>query len=226
MLRTLFVQKPRAVDRRNLRPLQSPARDSRADAGDACALRETQVSLDLWSDKLARVTVELSQWHRWWKQQGNRELRDLLMLWWDPLGVYSIPEGIDEYDHHVGRVGRVYDAFEARDCHPIIKLRQTTAVKRGDHKPPTCEHGGWRFAGTDYKRKATKWRCPTGECKPASRWIKADRLHPLIPRETLRWGSSTPTAPPWSVPLVGRRMNGRCYLSALADSSASGSTPT
>jgi hypothetical protein len=30
-------------------------------------------------------------------------------------------------------------------------------------------------------------RCPTGECKPASVWIKADRLHPLIPRETLRW---------------------------------------
>ena len=22
----------------------------------------------------------------------------------------------------------------------------------------------------------------------ASRWVKADRLHPLIPRETLRWG--------------------------------------
>jgi hypothetical protein len=27
---------------------------------------------------------------------------------------------------------------------------------------------------------------PTGECKPASRWVKADRLHPLIPRETER----------------------------------------
>jgi transposase len=39
----------------------------------------------------------------------------------------------------------------------------------------------------DYGRKATKWRCPTGECKPASRWIKADRLHPLIPRETPRF---------------------------------------
>lgn len=25
------------------------------------------------------------------------------------------------------------------------------------------------------------------ECKPASVWIKADRLHPLIPRETPRW---------------------------------------
>jgi transposase, IS5 family len=84
--------------------------------------------------------------------------------------------------------GPVHDAFEARDSHPIVKLRQTGAVRRGDHKPPTCEHGHWRFAGADYKRKATKWRCPTGECTPASRWIKADRLHPLIPRETLRWG--------------------------------------
>jgi hypothetical protein len=41
-------------------------------------------------------------------------------------------------------------------------------------------HGDW------YKRRATKWRCPTGECQPASTWIKADRLHPLIPREPER----------------------------------------
>jgi hypothetical protein len=80
-----------------------------------------------------------------------------------------------------------YDACEARGVVPIIPLRATTAVKRGDHKPPCCEHGEWTFAGADYTRKATKWRCPTGECKPASRWIAADRLHPLIPRETLRW---------------------------------------
>jgi len=43
------------------------------------------------------------------------------------------------------------------------------------------------FAGADYQRQATKWRCPTGECSPASRWVKADRLHPLIPRETPRF---------------------------------------
>ncbi len=36
--------------------------------------------------------------------------------------------------------------------------------------------------------KASKWRCPTGEFKPASTWVGADRLHPLIPRETNRWG--------------------------------------
>jgi hypothetical protein len=83
----------------------------------------------------------------------------------------------------------VYDGCEARDVRPIIPLRETTGVKRGDHRPPTCEHGEWRFAGSDSKRGASKWRCPTGECSPASRWIKADRLHPLVPRETPRWSS-------------------------------------
>jgi hypothetical protein len=84
-------------------------------------------------------------------------------------------------------VERIYAECTERDCQPIIPLRETPAVKRGEHRPPTCEHGEWRFAGADYQRGAAKWRCPTGECKPASQWVKADRLHPLIPRETLRW---------------------------------------
>ena len=82
---------------------------------------------------------------------------------------------------------RVYAACSEREIAPVIPLRKTPDVKKGKDKPPTCEHGEWRFAGADYDRKATKWRCPTGECKPASVWVKADRLHPLIPRETLRW---------------------------------------
>lgn len=80
-----------------------------------------------------------------------------------------------------------YDACAERGVSPVIPLRETEGVKKGWHRPPSCEHGEWRFAGADYKRQATKWRCPTGECKPASVWIKADRLHPLIPRETLRF---------------------------------------
>jgi hypothetical protein len=79
-----------------------------------------------------------------------------------------------------------HDGCMDRGICPVTPLRETPAVVRGDHKPPTCEHGEWTFAGADYKRRATKWRCPTGECKPASRWIKADRLHPLIPREMER----------------------------------------
>jgi transposase len=50
-----------------------------------------------------------------------------------------------------------------------------------------CEHGTWTFAGSDANRGAAKYRCPTADCTPASVWIKADRLHTLIPRETDRW---------------------------------------
>jgi transposase len=84
-------------------------------------------------------------------------------------------------------VQRVYDECAERDCLPLIPLRLTGKVVRGEHLPPTCEHGTWTFAGADHRRQASKWRCPTGECAPASTWIKADRLHPLMPRETRRW---------------------------------------
>lgn len=81
----------------------------------------------------------------------------------------------------------VYESCEDRGCLPLIPLRQTPDVKRGDDAPPSCSHGTWMFAGSDRKRGASKWRCPTGECRPASTWIKADRLHPLVPRSTKRW---------------------------------------
>jgi len=86
------------------------------------------------------------------------------------------------YDAHF-----VYDACEAAGAVPIIPVKETIAVKRGEHRPPTCEHGTWTFAGADFKRKQTKWRCPTGDCQPKSVWRNASRLHPLIPRETKRW---------------------------------------
>src|SRR4051794_14350908 len=84
-------------------------------------------------------------------------------------------------------LGQMYDACESRGIRPIIPLRQTGAVSAATTSRPgvSTEIGG--FAGPTQSRKASKWRCPTGECKPASRWVKADRLHPLIPRETPRW---------------------------------------
>lgn len=82
---------------------------------------------------------------------------------------------------------RVYAECAERDCLPVIPLRRTPDVKRGEHRPPECRHGVWTFAGADRRRGAAKWRCPTGECSPASTWIKAGRLHSLIPRESKRW---------------------------------------
>jgi hypothetical protein len=60
-------------------------------------------------------------------------------------------------------VGPVYEDCAERDCLPIIPLRETGAVK---HLPPECKHGTWKFAGSDRKRGASKWRCPTGTRLP------------------------------------------------------------
>jgi len=84
-------------------------------------------------------------------------------------------------------VAPFYDGCESRDMRPVVPLRETPFVKAGKAAPPSCEHGVWTFAGSDTKRGAAKYRCPSGECTPASVWIKADRLHTLIPRETDRW---------------------------------------
>ncbi len=93
----------------------------------------------------------------------------------------------------VGVLDRGYDAqgiyseIESRSARPVIPLCNTPAVKAGKDKPPACDHGTWTFAGSDPKRGASKWRCPAGECAPASVWVKASHLHPLIPRETSRF---------------------------------------
>ncbi|MDQ1711956.1 MAG: hypothetical protein QOE45_1406 [Frankiaceae bacterium] len=81
----------------------------------------------------------------------------------------------------------IYDLLLARHVRPVIALVGTLRVQRGEHKPPTCQHGTWTFAGADDKRQATQWRCPSRACKPASVWIKYDRLHPPIPHGTDRW---------------------------------------
>ncbi len=105
-------------------------------------------------------------------------LRDLRERGFSPISA-AFDKGYD--------VRPVYEACEAEGIAPIIPLRETAAVKRGDFGAPTCEHGTWTFAGADFKRKRAKWRCPTGDCRPLSRWINADRRHPLVPRESTRW---------------------------------------
>jgi hypothetical protein len=68
------------------------------------------------------------------------------------------------YDHEV-----IYEEFEAHNCHPIIPLRETPAVKAGKHKPPVCEHGTWTFAGSDTKRQAASGAArPANAPRPAS----------------------------------------------------------
>lgn len=69
-----------------------------------------------------------------------------------------------------------------------VFVRRRFAGEGNWTEAPECEHGSWTFAGADFKRRRTKWRCPSGECQPKSKWIAADRRHPLIPRCTPRFG--------------------------------------
>ena len=119
----------------------------------------------------------------------------------------------------------VYDACEARNIRPIIPLRETIAVKAGMAAPLKCEHGEWTFAESDTKRGASKWRCSTGECAPASVWVRADRTPwSLAPRS----GGGTPTASVGvsSAGSVGSRTSGGHFLCECAGSSVCACTWT
>jgi hypothetical protein len=51
--------------------------------------------------------VDIADWQTWWEHFGATELRHLLLLWWDPIGVYGVAEALDEYDTYGGRIGRM-----------------------------------------------------------------------------------------------------------------------
>jgi hypothetical protein len=51
--------------------------------------------------------MELEEWSRWWRIQGEPELRALLMEQWDPVGVRGEPAAADEYDSYLGVIGRL-----------------------------------------------------------------------------------------------------------------------
>lgn len=91
----------------------------------------------------------------------------------------------------------VYEACVERGVQLVTPRHGTGSARQP--KPLHCTHGLWTFAGADFKRKATEWRCPTGECVTRkSVWIEADRKNPLIPRESKGGATSTRSVPPSS----------------------------
>jgi transposase len=100
------------------------------------------------------------------------------------------PRADSRRGHGAGSPGSFHAAFipqpAQRGCHHVIPCGKPR--RQGGQAPPAGLHPrrvDLRWA--DAKRQAAKWRCSTGECSPASCWIKADRLHTLIPRTSMRW---------------------------------------
>jgi len=46
--------------------------------------------------------TDAAEWYRWFKHTGGRQLGQLLMREWDPIGVAHTPEAADEYDNYIG----------------------------------------------------------------------------------------------------------------------------
>ena len=79
-------------------------------------------------------------------------------------------------------VGRSTTGAPNRDCRRSSRsARRPPCSRATTSRRAASRHMDVRRA--DYQRKATKRRRPTGECRPASRWVKADRLYPLVPRQ-------------------------------------------
>jgi hypothetical protein len=85
------------------------------------------------------------------------------------------------------------DTYKRISAHGIVPIIESgKRVRKGDVRPPTCEHGDWRPAGTDWQRREVRHRCPNWQT-PAERCAKwsvrlpESRLICLIPRETERW---------------------------------------
>jgi hypothetical protein len=81
--------------------------------------------------------VELSAWHRWWKQRGGAHIRKVLMEEWDPIGIAGIPDAADEYDTYVGGVGQMlHEGASAEDLEEYLVNAREERMGLG---PPSGE---------------------------------------------------------------------------------------
>jgi hypothetical protein len=69
--------------------------------------------------------MDLADYHAWWKTEGGRGLRRVLMTAWDPIGVADVPEAQDEYDGYLGPVAGLLreGANEKRIAQFLFEIR-------------------------------------------------------------------------------------------------------
>ncbi len=64
-----------------------------------------------------RLAAGSSDWLDWWRRRGERELRCILMLGWDPVGMADVADGWGEYDDYAAGVAhRLRDAGDEREA--------------------------------------------------------------------------------------------------------------
>ena len=74
----------------------------------------------------------------WWRERGDRELRELLLHEWDPIGIDAIADSqLDEYEHYAGVIARRLRA--GADEHEVARVldgfRTDMGLESGDEPP-------------------------------------------------------------------------------------------
>jgi hypothetical protein len=60
--------------------------------------------------------MDAQAYERWWRERGDRELRELLLREWDPIGIADLAEApLDEYEHYAGQLVRRLRAGATED---------------------------------------------------------------------------------------------------------------
>jgi hypothetical protein len=60
--------------------------------------------------------MDAQAYERWWRERGDRELRELLLREWDPIGIARIADSqLDEYEHYAGQLARRLRAGASED---------------------------------------------------------------------------------------------------------------
>lgn len=73
--------------------------------------------------------LPIEQWRSWWRHGGVAELEALLLLWWDPLGVYGEPEARDEYASYVPQLaGLLRSGAREADVAAHLRAIETTEI--------------------------------------------------------------------------------------------------
>jgi len=106
-----------------------------------------------------------AEWTRWWQAAGQQELRGLVVLRWDPLGVADEPTAYDAYDAYLGRIAR--DAFAldvGRTTARLVEIERdsigTGVVDERALRPVAAQLVAWAAPRAATRRAAPALRGP------------------------------------------------------------------
>jgi hypothetical protein len=82
--------------------------------------------------------MDVQEHERWWRGVGDRELRELLLREWDPIGISRIADAqLDEYEHYAGQLARRLRAGASEDEVAVVLegFRTDMGLEPSDEPP-------------------------------------------------------------------------------------------